>query len=359
MPEGEGSAPGHDARPYGSVRRSTPFGVVDRGVEMPIRALRAIFWNGSRCRARVPWLIAIPLFGAFVATSADEAVPGEPSLPVAALLASAAPALVAVLLVAVSSRWLGGRRLVDYGLAIDRRWIRELAAGLAVGLLAVAVPFLIAISAGWAEVVATFDAGDLALATGILLYVLAMLCTGLWEELVLRGVFLCNAADGLRRWLTPRRAVVGGLVLSSLVFALGHLAQTEASAKLLTFVLSGVVFGVVYLLSGNLALVIGAHAAFNITSNVLFARAGGAADGLSAVMRLEVDSSLPLLESGGVLEVVAFGLLGIFSLLWLRYTRDSVSIQLAALGLEGESETTGPTIEASASIAPPVGRGSA
>ncbi len=41
-------------------------------------------------------MIAIPLVGAFVATSAYAAVPGELSLPVAALLASAAPALVAV-----------------------------------------------------------------------------------------------------------------------------------------------------------------------------------------------------------------------------------------------------------------------
>jgi uncharacterized protein len=310
---------------------------------MPTRVLRAIFWDDARDRARVPWLIAIPLVGAFLATSADAAVPGELSLPVAALLASAAPALVAVLLVMGSSRWLGGRRLVDYGLAIDRRWIVDLAAGLGVGLLAVSVPWLVAISAGWAEVVATFDAGDLALASGILLYVLAMLCTGLWEELVLRGVFLCNAADGLRRWLSPRRAVAGGLVLSSLVFALGHLAQTGVSAKLLTFVLSGVVLGVVYLFSGNLALVIGAHAAFNITSNVLFARAGGAAEGLSVVFRLEVDSSLPLLEPGGVLEFVAFVLVGSFGFLWLRYSRGSVPIELAALGLDDEPDITEPT----------------
>ncbi len=112
----------------------------------------------------------------------------------------------------------------------------------------------------------------------------------------------------------------------------------------MTFVLSGVVFGVVYLFSGNLPLVIGAHAAFNITSNLLFARADGPTEGLSVLMRVEVDPSLPLLESGGVLEFVAFGLLALFSLLWLRWSRSSVSIALAGLGLDhepGSSETTG------------------
>jgi uncharacterized protein len=312
---------------------------------MAARALRTIFWDRRHDRARVAWLIAIPLFGAFIATSAGSAVPGELPLPVAALMASAAPALVAILLVTVSSRWLGGRSLADYGLTVDRRWMLDLAAGLGVGLLAVSVPFLIAISAGRVEVVATFDAGEVALIAGIGLFVLAMLCTGLWEELVLRGVFLCNAADGLRRWFSPRRAIAGGLGLSALVFALGHLAQTGISATLLTFVLSGVVLGIVYLFSGDLAVVIGAHAAFNITSNLLFARAGGPTDGLSVVMRVEVDPGLPLLQSGGLLEFAAFLLLGLFAMLWLRLSRGSVPIDLAALHLDHQPESTEAPIE--------------
>lgn len=302
---------------------------------MPVRAVRTIFWDARRNRARVVWLIAIPLVGALLATSAYTAVPGPLPLPVAALLASGAATVAAVLLVVVSSRWLGGRRLGEYGLAIDRRWLLDLTAGLGVGLLAVSIPFAAAICAGRAEVVAVLDAGDLALWTGMLVYAVAMLCTGLWEELVLRGVFVCNVADGLRRWLSPHRAVLGGLVLSSLVFALGHLAQTGVSAKLVTFVLSGLVLGVLYLLSGDLALVVGAHAGFNITSNLLFARAGGPTEGLSVILRLDVDPSLPLLESGGVLELAAFGLLGLFGLLWLRYSRASVSIALVRLRLDG------------------------
>jgi uncharacterized protein len=298
-----------------------------------VRTVRTIFWSDAHRRARVPWLILVPLVGAFMATSADTLVPFELPLPVASLLASGAPAVVAVLLVVLSRRFLGGRRLVDYGLAIDRRWMVDLTAGLVVGLLAVSIPFMVAIGAGWAEIVATFDPGDMALWPGILVYVIAMLCTGFWEELVLRGVFLCNAADGLRRWLSPHRAVVGALTLSALVFALGHLGQTGVSVTMLTFVLSGVVLGIVYLYSGNLALVIGAHAAFNITSNVLFARADGVTDGLSAIMRIEVEPSLTVLRPGGLLEAAAFLLVALLGLLWLRHSRGSVSIDLPALGL--------------------------
>ena len=318
------------------------FAAARLGEESQVAAgvLGAVFWNDRRGRARVPWLIAIPLVGAFVATSAGELVPGELPLPMAALVASGAPALVAVVLIIASHRWLGGRRLVDYGLVIDRRWLVDLVAGLGIGLAAVAIPFLTAIGAGRAEIVALFDAGDLALWPGVGLYVVAMLFTGFWEELVIRGVVLCNAADGFRRWLTPHRAVVGALALSSLLFAVGHLGQTGVSATLLTFILSGVVLGVVYLFSGNLALVIGAHAAFNITSNTLFARAGEASDGLSAIMRVQVDPTSALLGSGGILEFAAFTLVGLLGLLWLRYSRGRLWMDLSPLRLDGEPDLT-------------------
>ncbi len=308
-----------------------------------VRTVRTIFWSDAHRRARTPWLILIPLIGAYVATSANALVPFELPLPAAQLLATAAPAAVAVLLVMFSRRLLGGRKLTDYGLVIDRRWIIDLTAGLAIGLLAVSIPFLVAIGAGWAQVAATFDPGDMALWPGVALYTIAMLCTGFWEELVLRGVFLCNAADGLRRWLSPHRAVAGALTLSAVVFALGHLGQTGMSVTLLTFILSGVVLGIVYLFSGNLALVIGAHATFNITSNVLFARAGGATDGLSAIMRIQVDPALTLLRSGGLLEATAFLLVALFALLWLKHSRGTASIDLAALHLDNEPDSTNPT----------------
>lgn len=317
-----------------------------------VRTVRTIFWDDTRNRARTPWLILLPLLGAFAATSADAVVPFGLPLPVAQLLASGAPVVVACLLLIFSRRFLGGRRLVDYGLAVDRRWMTDLSAGLGLGLLAVSIPFMVAIGAGWAEIVERFDPGDLALWPGILVYAIAMLCTGFWEELVLRGVLLCNAAEGLRRWLSARRTVAGALTISALVFALGHLGQT-ASITMLTFILSGVVLGVLYLVSGNLALIIGAHATFNFASNVLFNRGGEVTSGLSAIMRLEVDPSLTLLQPGGLIEAAAFLLLGVFGLLWLRHSRGSISIDLTALQLDDEpADQNNPNVTTSPSTRP-------
>jgi uncharacterized protein len=228
-----------------------------------------------------------------IATAAtlDGAVP----LPVLQLLTSVVTVSVALLLVMVSQRLLGAHRgLVDYGLAVDRRWVIDLVAGFGIGLAGLAIPIVLGLALGWFDVVAILDPGALGLWAGSALMLIAMLGVGLWEELLLRGVFVCNAADGLRRWLPARRALAGGVLLAAVVFGLGHLGQPDNPAFVLTWILAGVVFGVIYALSGNLALPIGAHAAFNTAYNVVFVRTDVAGtEDLSAISRIAVDPTIP------------------------------------------------------------------
>ena len=305
--------------------------------------LRAVFWNDEQGRARTPWLIALPLVGAYAALIMVEAATyGRFPLPVVQLLINVAPVVVAFVLIHASRRFLGARRsLSDYGLAVDHRWLVDLLAGLVIGVAGLAIPYVIGIGAGWLEVVAVFDRGELALWPGILLIVFSMFWVGLWEELLLRAVFICNAADGLRRWLSPRRAVAGGVVVSAVVFGVAHFAQAAQTAFVLTWVLSGVVLGVIYVLSGNLALTIGIHAAFNIAYNVLFVRTDVAGlEALSAITRIGVDPNLPLLVRGGVLDVAAWICVGLLGLLWLWYSRGALSVNLEALQVEEEPEAS-------------------
>jgi len=305
---------------------------------------RAILWSNDHHRARTPWLILLPLVGAFAAAVvADAATFGRLPLPLAQLVVSAASASVAITLVLVSRRFLGARRgLAAYGLALDHRWRRDAFAGFVIGVVGVSIPFLVGIGAGWIDIATMLDRGVLALWPGILLYGLAMLLTGLWEELVLRGIFLTTAADALRRWLPPRQAVAGGLVLSGVVFGLGHLGLASHPALILTWILPGIIFGIIYVLSGSLAVPIGAHAAFNITANVLFARTDVAGLGdLSVLMRVDVDPDLALLTYGGVLEATAFLCVGLLALLWIKYTRGALAMDLNALDIEEPDDPRG------------------
>jgi uncharacterized protein len=247
----------------------------------------------------------------------------------------------------VIKRLLGTHRgLVNHGLALDRRWLIELLAGFGIGLAGLAIPIVLGLALGWFDVVAILDPGALGLWAGSALMLIAMLGVGLWEELVLRGVFVCNAADGLRRWLPARRALAGGVLLAAVVFGLGHLGQPDNPAFVLTWILAGVVFGVIYVLSGNLALPIGAHAAFNTAYNVVFVRTdvAGTAE-LSAISRIAVDPTLSYLALGGVIEGAAFLLVGMLAVAWLWRSRGALTVDPADFQLDPDEPTTSASAE--------------
>lgn len=311
----------------------------------PYRVLRAVFWNEHGRRARAPWLILIPVVGAFATMTIVELAVADSGMapPAQHALWNVAAAFAAVALVLLSRRYLGARSLADYGLRFDREWRTDLNAGLAIGIIALAIPYVIGIALGWLEIAEVFASGEFALLPGIAVAVFAFIWVGLWEELTMRGVFLCSTADGLRRWLSPHRAIAAAIGLSGIMFGVGHLAHTGVSPLLLTWVFAGMVFGIVYVLSGSLALPIGIHITFNIAANSILSRTGIAgSEDYSTITRVDVDPDLAFLQYGGLFDVAAFAAVLLLSVAWLWRTRGGVSIDLNALQLLPEPTTTQP-----------------
>lgn len=302
--------------------------------------LRTIFWNARQRRARAVWLALLPVVGAYAALIAGEVVTTEVGFPVQVgfVLFSFAALVTVVTLMRVSSRYLGARRIPDYGLVVDRRWRVDFAAGLVIGLGAVSVPFLFAIAMGWVEIGAVFDAGDLALLPGFVVVGAGVLCVGVWEELAMRGVFLGNTADGLCRWLSPHRALAAAVALSGLVFGLAHIGQPDYKPLILTWVLAGLVLAGMYVFSGSLALPIGAHITVNVAYQMVFVRTDYAGtESYSAVMRIVPDPALAFLQTGGVIDIGVYATLGLLTYVWLRFSRGKVTIDPAALRLRSPS----------------------
>lgn len=259
-------------------------------------------------------------------------------LPAVALLVIGVTAATALAIIQLSGRFLdAGRSVVDYGLAVDRAWLRDVVAGFGIGLAGVSIPVLVGLAVGWFEVTAVFDPGDLGVGTGIALIVIATLCTGVWEELLARGVILTNAAEGLQTWLSPRYAIVGGVTISALLFGVAHAGQPENPLFLLTWVLAGVVLGVLYVLSGNLALVIGIHWSFNVAYQAVFIRTDVNPEEFSAIFRIDLATRSPLFGFGGVVEVAAWFSVLVLGVLWLLYSRDTSSVRLPRPGTRVKS----------------------
>ncbi|NLV09430.1 CPBP family intramembrane metalloprotease [Halomicrobium mukohataei] len=203
-------------------------------------------------------------------------------------------ALVAVLVaMVVLSRYVDHRPLSAYGFDLSLRWGLDVIAGLVVGIGLVGLAFVLNDQRGVVTVVGELSSGaSSSFLFGVGVAVVGWLFVGLWEETIFRGLFLKNAAEGLAsRGLPPLATTFGALLSSSLVYGFLHgpLGSNPDEVSLLyslvmTSVMGGL-FGLAYVLSGELALPVGLHMGINFAEHTLFF---GPPDGvLPAVLRVE------------------------------------------------------------------------
>jgi uncharacterized protein len=292
--------------------------------------------------------IAVPLFlNVFAAAyllvpagggeSGLRSLPNSPALP----LISGVATLAAVL----SSVWLAGRFLdrrpfVDFGFRLDRGWWFDLCFGLALGALLMTAIFLVELGLGWVSVSGSFAVHEGFAAAGTpfvlaaLLPLCVCLCVGFSEELLFRGYQIKNGAEGLNLpALGPRTAVILAWLLSSAFFGYLHADNPNATA-LSTFnvALAGLMLGLGYVLTGELAIPIGLHVTWNLSQSGVYGFPVSGFDSLGASL-LAVKQTGPDLWTGGpfgpeagLLGVVAMLLGALLISLWVRLRRGRVVI---------------------------------
>ncbi|AUX09878.1 CAAX protease family protein [Halalkaliarchaeum desulfuricum] len=193
-------------------------------------------------------------------------------------------------------------------------------------MLAVTIPTLVGIATGWYAVSTTFTTNSMALWTGLAVIVMAYLCTGFWEELVFRGVLMSNAAEGIRGWFSRRNVIIVVLILQAVIFGVIHVDQWTTQAPhptfVVTWILGGFMYGLLYLLGNDLALPIGVHAAINTAEAGLFSQTAPAEGGIPVIVLIEPISQSILAGHGGILMMSRTVLAAILGILWLWYIRE-------------------------------------
>jgi uncharacterized protein len=316
------------------------------------------FFDEDRGRLRAPWRlllqyllydkVAVPLLLNLLVTAYLLAPAGEGGSGLQSLSGSPALALlgsVATLAAVLSSVWLAGRLLdrrpfVDFGFRLGRGWWFDLCFGLALGALLMTAIFLVEIGLGWISVSGTFAVADAFAQAGtpfalaLLVPLCVCLCVGFSEEILFRGYQIKNAAEGLNHpALGPRGAVALALLLSSAFFGYLHADNPNATA-LSTFnvALAGLMLGLGYVLTGELAIPIGLHVTWNLFQSGVYGFPVSGFDSLGASL-LTVKQTGPDLWTGGafgpeagVLGVAAMLLGALLIALWVRLRRGRVAI---------------------------------
>jgi membrane protease YdiL (CAAX protease family) len=271
-------------------------------------------------RLRTPWrlliatvfFVAVSLAGsiAFLAINGLFFGVEGPFLVVGLGIASGIAVAIGV---GVAARWLDHRPLRDFGLAIDAEWWRDLVFGLALGGGSIAMLYFVGSALGvYRPRFAPAAPDGYAVAVGFAVVTAFMCLVGFYEELVFRGYFLTNVAEGLTSFTDIQRATAGAVVLSSLGFALVHgLNPNMSLLGASTITVAGIALGLGYVLTGRLALPIGFHITWNLAHFVF----GLPVSGLDLGVRLfETERVGPALIHGGAVGPEG-GLLGLVTTL--------------------------------------------
>lgn len=183
--------------------------------------------------------------------------------------------LVLVLALLVSSRLIDRRPVTEYGLSFDRGWMQSFAIGGLIATVVNAGTFLTLVGAGWASVVdTTAGAGPLPFPLAFVLVFAYVAVAAAWEEFIFRGAMLQNIAEGVDGYV-PQWAAGGiAILFSSIVFTFMHGGKVDHYSLYGYYLVAGVIFGVVYVLSGDLALPIGFHLFYNFTMTAVYGIGG-------------------------------------------------------------------------------------
>lgn len=170
------------------------------------------------------------------------------------------------------ARWIDRRKFGDYGFHLSREWWLDLGVGLGMGAFGLTGIAAIESTMGWAtfrfDPGSVFDGPFVLIALGVLLDFIAI---GVAEEITFRAYQVRNLAEGLKGTLGAKRAVVITLLGTSLIFGLAHMGNPNATLiGGLNVALAGLVLGLGLVLTGELALPIGFHIAWNLFEGFVY-----------------------------------------------------------------------------------------
>jgi membrane protease YdiL (CAAX protease family) len=303
-------------------------------------SMKGLFWNRQEARLRAGWRVILFVVAVSV-TSTALAGPGRRFLggllPV--VYANVVEAVVLVLLIGVflwmAARWLDRRPFVDYGFHLSRVWWLDLGFGLALGVLLMAGVYALALGVGWLKVTGTLVSppGQPFIAA-ILADAVVIVGVAGWEEMAFRGYLVKNVAEGLySKIIGARWATVIAILLPSVLFGWLHASEPNATTvSTVNTMIFGVLFGVAYVLTGELALPIGLHFAWDFVQGFGLGRSPDP-PGLGAfLVVVEGDPAArlwtgwPFSVEGGLLGTGAFVVGFLLIAAWVRLRRGNVRL---------------------------------
>jgi len=248
----------------------------------------------------------------------------------------------------LAGRYLDRRLFRDFGFHRKIGWWRDFFLGLGLGALLMSLIFLVEMSQGWLRITGFLTTREgIPFWLGFGVDLVTFICVGIYEEMLMRGYILRNLSEGLNmRWIKPVTAVILSTLVTSILFSVLHLVNPGANLmSFLNIFLAGAFLSLGFILTGELAIPIGLHIAWNFFQGAVF---GFPVSGVASINPLiSIEQLNNGWMTGGYFGPEAGGI-GILAMLlgtgliltWVKKTKGRLGIQenLAVYIRQGESK---------------------
>ncbi len=244
--------------------------------------------------------------------------------------------LAIVLSVMLAGRFFDKRPFSGFGLHLSARWWKQFWFGMALGAVLMCGIFLVEYLLGYVTITDTFYVADSSrsFAVAILEPLLLFLAVGFYEELLFRGYYLRNIAEGFTFGrISAKAAVIIAVLITSGFFGFAHGANPNAdNISTINITMAGILLAAGLVFLDELAIPIGLHISWNFFQGNVF---GFPVSGTSLIggtfIRIEQGGPTWLTGSrfgpeSGLLAVIAM-LFGLMAIIWYaRMERGSAEI---------------------------------
>ncbi|MEB3344096.1 CPBP family intramembrane glutamic endopeptidase [Aquimarina gracilis] len=237
--------------------------------------------------------------------------------------------LILIFGIYLNSKFLDKKDFSSYGLIIQKETLVYLIVGLLFGFLSVVLMLVLGKTIG----VIRINSFLLVPKPWLLcLFGFKMFLVSIWEELFFRGYLFTNLRDGLKfKIISKKQALLISLLLSSILFGLAHFNNNNASIISMTLLtINGIVWCIPFVITKNLGLSTGLHAAWNF-SQTLFGFTMSGNKSINSLLSIENIGS-DLFTGGdygpesGLLGLIGFVIMLLISLTYLKIKKHKITL---------------------------------
>lgn len=171
-------------------------------------------------------------------------------------------------------KWVDRRKFREFGFHFSKKWWMDFGFGFVLGAVLMGGIFLFGLLTGTIKLTGYFQSylDDVHYSLGLVQFLILFVQVGIYEEVLSRGYYFVNLAEGLNLGLIGKRnALILTWLITSIVFGVLHLSNPNATwISTSMIMIAGLFLGLGMVLTGSLAIPIGLHIAWNFFQGNLF-----------------------------------------------------------------------------------------